>query len=91
MALRARAVGVTPKPAARRAPERPPAAPRTRRTVELYGAGSLELPVYDRAALGAGATVGGPLVIEEPDTTLVLTPGQSVRVTPSGVLEVRRG
>jgi N-methylhydantoinase A len=91
VALRARAIGATPKPAAREAPERPPAGPRTRRTVELYGAGPLELPVYDRATLGAGATLAGPLIVEEPDTTLVLTPGQSVHVTPSGVLEVRRG
>jgi len=49
------------------------------------------VPVYDRATLGAGATLAGPLIVEEPDTTLVLTPGQSVHVTPSGVLEVRRG
>jgi N-methylhydantoinase A len=59
--------------------------------VELYGAGALEAPVYDRDALGAGTTLTGPLVVEEPDTTLVLGPGQSVHVTPSGVLEVRRG
>ena len=83
VALRTRAIGATPKPAARRAAERPPATPRTRRTVEL--------PVYDRDGLGAGTALRGPLIVEEPDTTLVLTPGQSVHVTPSGVLEVRRG
>jgi N-methylhydantoinase A len=91
VALRARAVATTPKPAPRRAPAGDAAGPRTRRTVELYGAGALEAPVYDRDALGAGTMLTGPLVLEEPDTTLVLGPGQSVHVTPSGVLEVRRG
>jgi N-methylhydantoinase A len=91
VALRARAVATTPKPAPRRAPVRDQAAPRTHRTIELYDAGALEVPVYDRDRLGAGAALTGPLIVEEPDTTLVLGPGQSVRVTPSGVLEVRRG
>jgi N-methylhydantoinase A len=91
VALRVRAVAATPKPSARQAPVLPPPAPRSHRTIELYDAGLLEVPVYDRAALGTGAAIAGPLVVEEPDTTLLLGPGQSVTVTPSGVLEVHRG
>ena len=89
VALRVRAVAATPKPAphGRRRRCRPPA-PRTRRTIELYGSGALDVPVYDRATLGPGAVIDGPLVVEEADTTLVLGPGQSLAVTPSGVLEV---
>ena len=91
VALRARAVAATPKPAPRRAPLSDRSAPRTRRMMELYGAGALDVPVYDREALGAGAALTGPLIVEEPDKSLVLGPGHSVHVTASGVLEVRRG
>ncbi len=34
----------------------------------------LDVPVYDRAVLGVGATVLGPALIEERDTTIVLRP-----------------
>ena len=78
-------------PRARQAPALPAAGPRTRRTIELYGSGALDVPVYDRATLGPGTVVDGPLVVEEADTTLVLGPGQSLAVTPSGVVEVHRG
>ncbi len=91
VALRVRAVAVTPKPATQFASSLPLPAARSRRTIELYGAGSLDVPVYDRATLGAGAAIAGPLIVEEPDTTLVLGPGQSLSVTPSGVLEVHGG
>ncbi len=91
VALRVRAIAATPKPAPRQMPSVPPAGPRTGRTIELYDAGTLDVPVYDRATLGTGSTIDGPLVVEEPDTTLVLGPGQSLTVTPSGVLEVRGG
>ena len=38
------------------------------------GAGFVETPTYDGAALGAGAVVEGPALIEEPFTVVVLAP-----------------
>ncbi len=42
--------------------------------------GYLNVPVYDRAALGVGAVVFGPAIVEQPDTTVVLYPSHSVKV-----------
>ena len=39
-----------------------------------------ETPVYDRDALRPGHVVAGPAVIEAPDTTMLLRPGQSVQM-----------
>ncbi|CEJ12787.1 Acetophenone carboxylase gamma subunit [bacterium YEK0313] len=43
-----------------------------------------EAPVYDGARLGAGASLTGPAVIEEPTTTIVVEPGWTARVDVSG-------
>ena len=39
-----------------------------------------EIPVYDRYALGAGATLEGPAVIEERESTVVVTAATRIRV-----------
>jgi N-methylhydantoinase A/oxoprolinase/acetone carboxylase beta subunit len=39
-----------------------------------------ETPVYDRDALRPGQRIAGPAVIEAPDTTMLVRPGQSVRM-----------
>jgi N-methylhydantoinase A len=53
--------------------------PRTTRTVG-FREGRQETPVYDRGALGAGATIAGPAVIEEPGSTSILPPGFTLTV-----------
>jgi N-methylhydantoinase A len=35
----------------------------------------VETTVYDRHALSAGTTIGGPAIIEEKDTTIIVPPG----------------
>ncbi|MCW5322413.1 hydantoinase/oxoprolinase family protein [Verminephrobacter aporrectodeae subsp. tuberculatae] len=57
----------------------------TRRRM-IFGADSaaIETPVYDAARLGAGDSVAGPAVIEEPTTTIVLQPGWQARLDASG-------
>jgi N-methylhydantoinase A len=40
-----------------------------------FGQGFTDVPTYDGAALGAGALVEGPALIEEPFTVVVLAPG----------------
>jgi N-methylhydantoinase A len=42
--------------------------------------GFVETPVYDRYALGAGAEFGGPAIVEERESTVVVGPGARCRV-----------
>jgi N-methylhydantoinase A len=63
----------------------PPAATRT----GVFSAGEFTTPVYDRAALGADFTASGPLLIEEPASVTVVSPGQYLSVAPSGHLLIR--
>ena len=42
--------------------------------------------VYDRRRLGVGDRIAGPAVVEEEGSTLVMGPGASARVAPSGNL-----
>jgi len=48
----------------------------------------VEMPVYDRYALGRGARVAGPAIVEEASSTLILPRGSSATVHPSGSLVV---
>ena len=46
--------------------------------------GFVDCPVYDRYALGAGAVVQGPAIVEEIDSTTVVHPRYQVRVDEVG-------
>ena len=46
--------------------------------------GFVDCPVYDRYALGAGAVVQGPAIVEEIDSTTVVHPHYQVRVDEVG-------
>jgi N-methylhydantoinase A len=48
----------------------------------------VEMPVFDRYALGVGACVEGPAIVEEASSTLVLPRGSVATVKPSGSLIV---
>ena len=50
----------------------------------------VEVPVYRREALGAGATVSGPAIVEERETTAVIRPGWTMTVSPDGSLVATR-
>jgi N-methylhydantoinase A len=52
--------------------------------------GWTETPLYNRALLGAGATIVGPAVLEQLDSTTVLGPGHQATVDPFGNLIVTR-
>ncbi|MEJ7139007.1 hydantoinase/oxoprolinase family protein [Amphibiibacter pelophylacis] len=47
-------------------------------------------PVYDGQRLGAGDLLDGPVVIEEPTTTIVVQPGWRVRLHASGTYVITR-
>jgi N-methylhydantoinase A len=64
-------------------------APRARRPVHLDPAAP-DWPVYDRAALAVGQRLTGPAVVEERETTLVVLPGWTAEVHPTGAVVARR-
>jgi N-methylhydantoinase A len=42
--------------------------------------GYIPCPVYDRARLPVGATIAGPAIVEEPESTTVLPPGTTAEI-----------
>jgi len=56
-----------------------------------FGTGFVETPVYDGAALGAGAALEGPALIEEPFTVIVVPPGSSVVLDEHGTYDITVG
>jgi N-methylhydantoinase A len=84
--VRVHAVGRTPKPPAWQAvgDARPlQAALRTRRRAYFDG-DWIDTPVYDGEAIRPGHELGGPAIIEERFTTIVLYPGQQLRLDEHG-------
>jgi len=72
---------------------RPPAtadaSPKAWRDIHVpAGSGMERAPVYERAALRVGQEIAGPAVIEEPESTTVIGPGDRLRVDPLGCLVV---
>jgi N-methylhydantoinase A len=67
----------------------PPAA--AEREVWLEGTGPVACGVVPRSSLAPGTELAGPLVIEEPDSTTLVHPGDTVRVDASGVLVLTIG
>ena len=79
-------VGVPPAPGA--APV-PAPEPKSHRPVDFDVDGVHDTPVYERAALPAGTTLVGPLVVEEPTTTTLVHPGQTLTADAFGNLVIR--
>jgi N-methylhydantoinase A len=94
--FRVRAMAETPRPrlvaAEQLSDEVPAAARRTSRNV--YWADlrrQVDTPIYDGTELGPGNAIAGPVVVETPDTTVVVHPGQSLRVDRFGNFEIELG
>jgi N-methylhydantoinase A len=91
--LEATLYGIVEKPPQRALPPGgdPAAAISGRRTAVFSADGTpIEVPVYDGRRLGAGDRIAGPAIVEEPTTTLVLEPGWTCRLDPSGSYVVTR-
>jgi N-methylhydantoinase A len=59
------------------------------RRVYFYRTGFMETPVYRSDELGPGHSLTGPLIVERPDTTVVVGAGQRLEVEPFGNLIIR--
>jgi N-methylhydantoinase A len=62
--------------------------PSETRCVHFPGAALVETPVLDRARLGPGASVAGPAIIEQPDSTTVVPPEALATVGQCGELVI---
>ena len=58
--------------------------PRIRQTWQPEAGGFVDTPIHDRQQLPAGATINGPAVIEDPESTLVVPAGMHATVTERG-------
>ncbi len=54
--------------------------PHEQRTAYFSPADAIEVPVFRRSPLVAGAVIDGPAIIEEKTSTIVLYPGQQARI-----------
>jgi len=61
------------------------AKPHGRQTVH-FSSGTIEVPLYDRAQLGAGDRFEGPAIVTQLDATTLVRPGWSAEVHPSGAI-----
>lgn len=79
------ATAEVPRPEIPRLPENPtPAEPFEYRAVDFETGESARTPVYRRAELGAGERIQGPAIVEQMDTTTVVTPDARARVDEYG-------
>ena len=90
--VRVAAIGIREKPpVARLAPATERArASETRSVFFLTPHGFLDCPIYERKHFGAGTTLTGPAVVEQYDSTVLITPGWSGRVDTFGNLILQR-
>jgi len=65
-------------------------APAGTRPVYFYGQGFVDTPIYRIADVGPGYPISGPAIIERPDTTIVVGPGQAAEMEKYGniIIEV---
>ena len=83
--LRAEAVAPVQKPALSLLPKRDVASkPLSTRKVYFYRLGFKETPVYRSENLGPGTVLHGPVIVERPDTTILVGINQSLEVEPYG-------
>lgn len=82
------ALGPGVRPASPRLPQGELPRPSERRDVRFRGEGLLPTPVYRREMLPAGATLRGPAVVEELDSTTLVLPGQELRVHENGIVRL---
>jgi N-methylhydantoinase A len=92
VSLRLTSVGRIAKPPPLRLERGGDVEPKERRQVYFAEAGGyVDCPIYDRYALPAGATLQGPAVVEEFDSTTLVHPGFALEVDDTGNLIIEKG
>jgi N-methylhydantoinase A len=86
--FRAVAVGRTRKPSIRKPSAAAAAAPRRRRIFEPTAQAWTEADVFQWHDMPAGFRVAGPAVIEHPETTVYVAPGQAAVLDQAGNLSI---
>lgn len=61
------------------------------RDVYFYGHGFISTAIYRSEDVGPGHPIVGPCIIERPDTTIVVGPGQTAEMEPYGNIIIRIG
>jgi N-methylhydantoinase A len=56
-----------------------------------FNGGWFDTRIFDRASLRNGATLAGPAIVEQPDTTVVIDPGATAVVDALGNLVISVG
>jgi N-methylhydantoinase A len=83
--LRTEAISPVTKPAPAPLPKTgAKAEPTSMRKVYFYQLGFRDTAIYRAEALGPGTSISGPAIVERPDTTIVVGPGQRLDVEPFG-------
>jgi N-methylhydantoinase A len=92
VSLRLTSVGTIAKPPPRPLEAGGKVEPKEHRPVYFAeSSGYVDCPIYDRYALPAAATLTGPAIIEEFDSTTVVHPGYAALVDEAGNLLIERG
>jgi N-methylhydantoinase A len=82
--------GLIDRPAISRLDAREFATPGPSTRPVFFGGAFRDTPIFQRADLGPGLRLDGPLVVEEFGSTTVVFPGQALTVDPHGIMLVRR-
>ena len=88
--VRVRALSRVAKPVVTEIGPLPDPALKGIRPVTFFKAGTIETPIFDRTVLGAGAVIAGPAIIEEAQTTTLVSPGTRLEMNRWGDLELLR-
>ena len=88
--LRVEATGLMPRPPQPVLPPGRGAVAQSCRPVHFAG-GTVEVPVYDRDALGTGDRFAGPVIITQLDATTVVPQGWTGTVHPTGAILLTAG
>jgi N-methylhydantoinase A len=53
--------------------------------------GAVATPRYDRAGLAVGSTLGGPAIVEDASSTVIVPPGATLTADAHGHLHIETG